>query len=33
MLENFKLTAKTITGLETVLAKEIETIGGKNIQI
>lgn len=31
-MENFKLTAKTITGLEPVLAKEIETIGGKNIK-
>lgn len=32
ILENFKLTAKTFSGLENVLAKEIETIGGKNIQ-
>jgi len=31
-LENFKLTAKTVYGLEPVLAKEIEAIGGKNIQ-
>jgi putative N6-adenine-specific DNA methylase len=30
-LEKFKLTAKTFTGLEPVLAKEIETLGGKNI--
>jgi putative N6-adenine-specific DNA methylase len=32
-LENFKLTAKTFSGLEPVLAKEIESIGGKNIEI
>jgi putative N6-adenine-specific DNA methylase len=31
-LENFKLTAKTFSGLEPVLAKEIEAIGGKNIE-
>lgn len=31
-MENFKLTAKTFSGLEPVLAKEIESIGGKNIQ-
>lgn len=31
-MENFKLTAKTVYGLEPVLAKEIEAIGGKNIQ-
>lgn len=32
-MENFKLTAKTFSGLEPVLAKEIESIGGKNIEI
>lgn len=31
-MENFKLTAKTFSGLEPVLAKEIESIGGKNIK-
>ncbi|WP_372950418.1 class I SAM-dependent RNA methyltransferase [Mariniphaga sp.] len=31
-MEKFKLTAKTVTGLEPVLAKEIEAIGGKNIK-
>lgn len=31
-MENFKLTAKTFSGLESVLAKEIESIGGKNIK-
>lgn len=32
-MEKFKLTAKTFTGLEPVLAKEIETLGGKNIEV
>lgn len=32
-MENFKLTAKTFSGLEPVLAKEIEQINGKNIQV
>jgi putative N6-adenine-specific DNA methylase len=32
-LENFKLTAKTFSGLEPVLAKEIESIGGKKIKV
>jgi putative N6-adenine-specific DNA methylase len=31
-LENFKLAAKTFAGLEPVLAKEIEAIGGTNIR-
>jgi putative N6-adenine-specific DNA methylase len=31
-LENYNLTAKTYAGLESVLAKEIEAIGGKNIR-
>jgi putative N6-adenine-specific DNA methylase len=32
ILENFNLTAKTFSGLEPVLAKEIEVVGGKNIK-
>jgi putative N6-adenine-specific DNA methylase len=32
ILENFSLIAKTLTGLEPVLAKEIESVGGKSIQ-
>lgn len=31
-MENYNLTAKTYAGLEPVLAKEIEAIGGKNIR-
>ncbi len=31
ILENHTLTAKTLAGLEPILAKEIEKIGGKNI--
>lgn len=31
-MENYNLTAKTYAGLESVLAKEIEAIGGKNIR-
>ena len=30
-MENYTLTAKTLSGLEPILAKEIEEIGGKNI--
>ncbi len=32
-MENHKLIAKTFYGLEEVLAKEIKTIGGKDIQV
>ncbi len=32
-MENFKLIAKTFSGLEPVLAEEIRKIGGKNIQL
>jgi len=32
-LKNHKLIAKTFSGIETVLAREIEKIGGQNIQI
>jgi len=32
-LKNHNLTATTFAGLESVLAKEIETLGGKNIKI
>ncbi|SHF82946.1 putative N6-adenine-specific DNA methylase [Mariniphaga anaerophila] len=31
-MKNFRLTAKTFSGLESVLAKEIESIGGENIK-
>ena len=32
-MENFKIVAKTLAGLEEILAKEIETLGGSNIVI
>lgn len=32
MNEEFTMVAKTMYGLEDILAKEIESLGGKNIQ-
>ena len=32
-MEKFKIIAKTLAGLEEILAKEIETLGGENIAI
>ncbi len=32
-MENFKIVAKTLAGLEDLLAKEIETLGGSNIVV
>ena len=32
-MEKFKIIAKTLAGLEEILAKEIEQLGGENIAI